>query len=378
MSRWLTRASRFGHDLRLCPSCARADHHTCSSCRRYRRLISTMDGRLLCKDCTEKGEVPCPSCKTSMPAGRGDRCESCYWTETFRKRICIAQEALTAPAMREAFRKYGDWLAITTGQHKAALTLHRHLSFFVKIDTHWQCLPTHVELFEKFSAEELRRVRLPIRWLCDTLGVKPDPSAKERGSEQRRIEALAESLPSKSQAAMIFAAYRKALLTKHDAGNTSLRSVRLALRPAVSLLLSASPQGDSLPSQSVLDRYLLMAPGQKAAVTGFIRFLSTTYGLRLAILIDHKKVRGMRRRTLEKKIIQMAKHPEVGKDFEKRWIVVNLEYFHGIKCSKRKLESIVPIYNAEGIHLRMNDTLYFLPHSHHWMTVTSKAVTLPA
>lgn len=61
-SQRLTRVSRLGHDQRVCPSCARADHGVCEACRHHRLLDQGKDGRMLCKACCEKGEVACPEC----------------------------------------------------------------------------------------------------------------------------------------------------------------------------------------------------------------------------------------------------------------------------------------------------------------------------
>ena len=78
-SRWLTGQRNSGDGLRLCPRCARVDHGTCRACRRHRPLEDAGDGRRLCRSCRELGEIPCPECGRPMPAGRGGRCEDCYW-----------------------------------------------------------------------------------------------------------------------------------------------------------------------------------------------------------------------------------------------------------------------------------------------------------
>lgn len=208
----------------------------------------------------------------------------------------------------------------------------------------------------RFSAAPLL-----MQWLREAQGVEPDPNVRSDDSERRRIQTLVDTFPRNSWAAQVLSGYHNELIAKHDIGRTSLRSVRLALRPAVSLLLAMGIRGCRPPDQSVLDRYLLDAPGQKAAITGFVRFLQTVYGLDLVIRIDTKKTRAARRRKLEQEIIRMVKHPEEGNEFVHRWISVGLEYFHRAKVSKQAVQSATIARDNDGLRVTVNDISYFLP-----------------
>lgn len=359
MSRRLSRVKRLGGGQRLCPRCAHTDYGTCQACRRYRMLVDAGDGRRLCHECAEHGEVPCPSCGKPMPAGRGKLCEACYWAETCRKRIGMDMAAFSVAAMRDTFGEFGRWLEAEVGAHKAALTVHRYLPFFIEIETRWKRIPTYSQLLEHFSAEGLRRVRLPMRWLGETHGIEPDAEAREADSERRRIKALSRTVPAGSRAAKAFASYQSVLMSKLDAGRTSLRSVRLALRPAASLLIATDPSGKTLPDQRAIDRYLLSTPGQSAAVTGFARFLSRDGASALAVRVDSKKVQ--RRRALEREIMRMAKHPEEGEVFQRRWIAAGIAYFHGITVGRQKLAGAVVAHDADGLQVEIDGSRYFLP-----------------
>lgn len=81
-----------------------------------------------------------------------------------------------------------------------------------------------------------------------------------------------------------------------NAGKFTLRSVRLALRPAASFLLVSDPGGVKMPDQSSLDRHLLKAPGQKAAITGFVNYLNEALGLDLVPVVSEKWVNAARRK----------------------------------------------------------------------------------
>jgi hypothetical protein len=105
------------------------------------------------------------------------------------------------------------------------------------------------------------------------------------------------SIPSRTPAAKALAAYQDRLVKRLTADDKStLRSVRLALRPATSLLLLADKTGAKLPDQTTLDRYLVKAPGQKAAITGFVNFLNEQHGLALVSTVNEKQVSEVRRK----------------------------------------------------------------------------------
>ena len=163
LSKRLTRVSRFNHNLRLCPKCAHADHGNCQTCHHHRLLTVTDDGRRLCNVCLDGGMIPCQECGQSMPAGRGTQCEPCYWRSLLKNRIAMNRAASSVPVMADHFEQFGTWLGTTVGDNKAAITVNRYLSFFLEIEKVWQAIPDYARLIAHFSAEGLRRVRLPMR-----------------------------------------------------------------------------------------------------------------------------------------------------------------------------------------------------------------------
>lgn len=297
-----------------------------------------------------------------MPAGRGSRCEACYWSNTCRARIQMDLAAFATPVMREAFNEFGSWLEDKVGPHKAALTTHRHLSFFLQVEIQWKRIPTYGELLAHFAAEGLRRARLPMQWLHEAQGAEPDSCVRSNDSERRRIEVLVAVFPRNSWPSRLLIDYHNELMARHDAGRTSLRSVRMALRPAVSLLQAMDAQEYRLPNQTTLDRYLLNAPGQKAAITGFIRFLEVAHNLDLSIRTDVKKTQAARRCKLERVIIHMSQHPEEGNKFLWCWVMAGLEYFHWVKVNKRAVQNATIVSTNDGLRVTVNGQSYFLPH----------------
>ncbi|TQV64424.1 MAG: hypothetical protein FNT29_05145 [Halothiobacillaceae bacterium] len=329
-SQRLSRISRLGHDLRVCPKCASAAKAICTACRKHRVLLEAPDGRMLCKKCLELGQIPCPQCQALMPAGMGAQCDQCQWDKSFRKKLNIDLAAFSTPGMAAAFAEFGDWLSKEVGSRKAAITIHRYLPFFLEIEKQWKDIPDYPALLKHFSAEGLRRVRLPMKWLKKARGIMPDAQLREDDSDLRRIEAILASVPEGIAAGTALRKYHRMLQARLNAGETSIRSIRLALRPAASLLLESDPGGSKLPDQAGLLRYLHMSAGQRAAVTGFVNFLNTEFELSLLLPKAKKGASSEQRKKLEAELLDLMRVGSQRSGIDRRWLSVGLAYFHGL------------------------------------------------
>ena len=359
----LTRVKRLGIEVPACPKCVRPDHATCPACHRHRLLQSAPDGRLLCKICVEQGEIPCPSCNKPMPAGRGKLCEVCYWQNAFRRRLKLNQAGFNVPEMQTAFGELGEWLLSEVGENKAAISIHKYLPFFVEIEKRFGKIPGYADLLAHFGAESLRRVRLPMSWLKEKRNIVPDVQAREEDSVRRQIDAIVASIPIGSPASKTLTDYQDRLVKRLAAGKSSLRSVRLALRPAASLLLLADKTGAKLPDQTTLDRYLVEAPGQKAAITGFVNFLNEQHGLALVSTVNVKQVSEVRRKKLEAELIALVRNGGEGEDFRRRWLSLALAYFHGLPkgVGKTLKDQNIVVTEGNGVTVSWNDANYWIP-----------------
>lgn len=297
-----------------------------------------------------------------MPAGYGSRCEKCYWKELLERRIAINIGAFGIPAMGQHFANFGMWLGCRVGTQKAAITVHRYLLFFTEMERAWREIPSYVALLQHFGAEQLRRVRLPMAWLSETAGIAPDARVREEDSERRRIDALMASITQGTLGAEALGAYRTLLDVKLAAGKTTLHSIRLALRPAVSLLLAADGSGKALPDQIALDRYVQQAPGQLAAITGFVNLLNQKYSTGLSMQNIIKKSQVMRRKKLEDELVEMIRRGEAGLPPSKEWISAALEYFHGVpRNANHAFVDGQIVIDGSGSNVLFSDEWYWVP-----------------
>ena len=363
-SRWLSHRRDFDNDLRLCPRCARADHGTCGACRRHRPLTRTDDGGKLCRACATQGEIPCPECGRSMPAGCGKRCEDCYWSQVAASRIDLNAAGVASPAMGRRVRGFGMWLIREIGPHRVALKINRHLEFFQAIDKTWGNVPAYDALVRHFGAAGLRRYPLALRWMEAAGLMVVDPAAREADSERRRIEATLNRTRAVSvEAGETLAGYLAALLSRAADGKCTVRSVRQALAPAAKLLETAAAAGKEPPDQRTLEAFLRRSPGQHAALSGFIAHMRRARGADLTLPRRSALQRQRARRAkLRPELMALMRETGAAGAPDKRWITIALQYFHDLSASAGKNARGEDMKaDGDGISVVVKGRSYWIP-----------------
>lgn len=338
----LSKNSRLGNNLRLCPKCIRADHGTCQACNRH-RLLTLNNGKMLCRTCSEQGEKPCSKCNQLMPAGYGNTCEICYWKGLLNKRVAINFASFSVVDMANHFSQFSLWLSQEVGFHKAAITINRYVPFFMEIEKQFKIIPNYVDLLEYFGAAKLRKFLLPMRWMESNGLIIVDPTAREDNSEKRRISALLEKTGFDTSESKLLNDYYQSLLVDLKLTKTTLRSIRLALSPATSLLVMGAEMKLTPPNQRVLDTYLQKSAGQRSAVSGFVNYLRDTHGIKLVLpKLDAGKAQLNRRKRLETEMLALLKCAGSNDELNRDWLSVALAYFHGLP---RKVGKTLPTQN---------------------------------
>jgi len=364
LSSKLTRVSRFDHDKRVCQKCARSDHGNCGACHRHRLLETSPDGRWLCHACLTVGEIPCPECNQPMPAGRKKRCESCYWKGLLKKRIAMDCAGFSVPAMALHFSNFGGWLGENVGTHKAAITLHRYLPFFLEIEKQWQSIPEYAILLKHVGTSGLRKVLLPMKWMQEAGLVVVDAGAKAEDSDQRRVAVTLEKFKTGTAQRAILDGYHDQLLTAKKKGKTTWRSIRLAMTPAAALLLHAAAKEVCPPDQKALDTYLGKTPGQRAAVSGFVVYLRDSHIVNISIAPSSNKDKRAKKKRLENKLLRLLAENDQSKSSRLKLLAVAMAYFHGVAqkdITGKVMESLVAADDGDGSVLKANGQAYWLP-----------------
>lgn len=365
MSKRLSRVSRLGSKLRLCPTCATSDFASCNDCGRYRLLQSRDDGTSVCKKCFSLGSIECPSCSHPMPAGLGSRCEECYWSELLSKRMEVSTEGLGAAEIRRHWREFASWLKDLKGPRIAAIELNKYLPFFMDIERRWGSVPEYSELLSHYGADGLRKYLRALRWLEESGLVVVDKAAKDKDSELRRIKKLIESLTLPESLSVTLEGFVDHMNGKVAREATSLKSMRLSLTAAVGLLRHILDSDGEI-DQIAVDAYINHRPGQRAALSGFVGFLNRKQGFTLKLPpAASLKPSAQARKKMKLKLIELLNSgDEHLEEAERQWQVLAMAYFHWL--SERRARQIVgnttPIVARGGYEFYWENECYWIPN----------------
>lgn len=300
-----------------------------------------------------------------MPAGYGNQCERCYWRELLQKRIQIDVAAFSVPQIAAAFEQFGGWLGQRMGQHKAALRVHRYLSLFIEIEHTWKAIPDYGTLLAHFGASGLRQVVIPVQWMEQSGYIRQDAVAKQDHSEKRRIAATLDRLEVGSCGRAILDSYYNELVADFRAEKIAVRSIRLALRPAAALLIKAREMKCIPPNQKALDAYLSSTPGQRAAVSGFLRYLRDQHGAELTLpKADSTKAQEVSRKKLQSEILRLMQETDTGEKTTAHWLKVSLSYFHKLPKNVGETalkEGSIEIHEDGSRTLKWKNKAYWIP-----------------
>lgn len=362
LARGLTRPGGAHGDKAVCHRCARDTYRTCMTCRKYRECTADDYGKWRCSKCTLQPNVVCNTCGSAMPAGAGSRCGNCYWLERCSRHTRQLSELLHSALTRQAFEDYGQWLIQKVDPKRAALNLQRHCEFFVKLDGTGPAQWTSALLLEVFGTSGLRKLETPVRWLKSQREGLLTEEEKCHSAELRRVHALVALVPSGSEARSVIEDFAATLLRRLDKGEIKARSVRMALRPAIDLLLTADSGGRRLVDQNAVDRYLTVNPGQRAALSTFIGFMRSSRVINLTL--PRAQTKALRSPSdLEKKLAALVAEGPGAHDFRERWVRTALAYFHRLTISqaRRLLNSSKLEEKADGFVINTGSHEYWIP-----------------
>lgn len=362
LKRNISRYSKISHDQPICTSCYQSHFmESCDLCHKYRELIDTEQGRI-CKKCDDFGEIPCTSCSKLMPAGMGKQCQDCYWLERLVHEAKLNTYLLTSNEMKKAYSNFIEWFIDCKGSMVAALKHNKFIYFFVHCDEIWHKIPSYEALVREFKPNGLREYLTVLRWLLLTEQVTVDFNAKEQIAEQERISNLLAKCDGKEP--LCIENYHDFLNQKLLNRKTSLKSVRLALQPAVGLCIEHQIKESSTPTQEHINSYLLVKHGQYNALYGFVTFLNKKYKLDLVCNKPSiEDVRKLKKRELEQNMTELYNKPKPLPLTDKlKWLQLSMSYFHQVDIQLKTLKTLnIQPCDEDMLKIIFNEKEYFLP-----------------
>jgi hypothetical protein len=300
-----------------------------------------------------------------IAAGCADLCADCYWHKSLWNKFDQNQNAFEFTYLKQQYESYIDWLEKKVGSHKATLYINKHTHFFLKTEVNWnQSVPTPMQLLAVLRSSGLRKFELVMQWLEEMHGIQVDTDNKKGCSERDQMEKLVQSILQPSLAYDVVLEYKNKLEEKIKRGETSIRSARLAVKPAVALMLSMEGESAQLPNLEHVKAYLAEYSGQAAALTGFINFLNENYGASIDYLKLKKSdfLKTKQKKKLEMELIALTQTDLNDSELILSWVRNGLRYFHQlpyIDALKIKTEMITEI--EDGFTVVLNGQYYWLP-----------------
>ena len=314
---------------------------------------------MLCEKCHEFGEVDCPCCGGKMPAGQGNKCEDCYWSHRLQREVAINLYLFKSDKIKKSYEAFIKWFINRTDNKNVVLEHLKFTAFFKTCDELWHEIPSYNSLVQEFKPEGLRHHLTVLRWLINTEQVIVNLDIKNEVAEKERILNLLDKLEVLPESIQT---YYKFLNEKLALKKTSLKSIRLALQPAIDIYIELSIDRRQQPSQGQLDAYLRLKRGQLSAITGFVSHINRRQGTNIQCnKPDSEVVRKDRRKILERDLIAINHIPNpTRKDYES-WIIISLEYFHELKISRKTLATLTVDQNNDKAIVKYSRQEYVIP-----------------
>ncbi|OFD15249.1 hypothetical protein A1D04_01310 [Acinetobacter baumannii] len=299
-----------------------------------------------------------------IAAGCADLCDDCYWHQNLWNKFDQNQKVFESSDLKQQYENYIGWLEKKVGSHKAALYINKHTHFFIKTEIDWnQSVPTPKQLLVRLRSSGLRKFELVMQWLEEVHDIRIDMDNKKSCSERDQMEKLVQRILQPSLAYDVVLEYKNKLEEKIKRGETSIRSARLAVKPAVALMLSMEGESAQLPNLEHVKAYLAEYSGQAAALTGFINFLNENYGASIDYLKLKKSdfLKTKQKKKLEMELIALTQTDLNDSELILSWVRNGLRYFHQlpyIDALKIKTEMITEI--EDGFTVVLNGQYYWL------------------
>jgi hypothetical protein len=365
----VARRLQYGINDPICNKCFRDNHfETCSHCKqRHPPFQYDLDRNMVCKECATKPDKSCTDCGAIVPAGCiGNKCKACCGLITLNRRIKLNKVGLQK-SVAELYQEYGVWLTAKTGSQVASRKIIADYKIFTFLDG-WVVstgeLPNYQSYIESLTVSVTRKHLLATTFLQEKGVITVCNTLKAETGDLDTIDRIVSSLSDQSPLYPYLNGYYSLLLQRNHNGKANARACRLALTPAVKMLLLGEFQSKILPDNTLLRQYLWLHYGQRAAITGFVNYLKKTCHIDIQMPAAEdflfKRPRQSKYR-IQQKLIEIIRSKDFGRD---DLLEVCLNYFHHIALPEEltTLVSYLPNPKTALVNLKLGGKVFFVPN----------------
>lgn len=356
----------------ICDSCYNKTLPKCSLCSRRRPpIIYSLTKEPICKYCAIEDKRQCKSCGADFPAGAGNYCLVCKQIKAFNKRVNISQSYF-GTQFSTLFKQFAYWLKKRRGVQFTSVHLLNYVEYFQaieKLTIQLNHTPTYKELVNHFTVATTREYLSVTLFLNEIKFIEIVRTVQEEFSNLDMIERQLKTFEKETPYYQYLTSYYETLLIKLENNKTSIRSIRLALSPAVGFLKVCQQSNIKIPSNDTLYAFLWATTGQIASVTGFIGFLNKSYRLNLKSpkmvkLSLSRETKG--KKQLQQSLIQLLRNSDLNSEEEKQQLFkLSIGYFHGVAVPQymRLADRLVSMTGSNVGYFKMCYESFYLPES---------------
>lgn len=369
-TRWLSRYLMFGEQEPICFKCLKKAHFKrCTNCREIKPpYFSNLDRSTLCRSCTDKPFKLCIVCQAEIPAGAfGHKCRQCFAEATFLKRLNLNKVGFVVQ-ISKLYEEYANWLALRCGHAKASRQILLDRNVFVFLDDWYRrnySFPPYERYRKELTVGQNRQNILAQKFMFEKkiISVAPDEIsiATDKNTIRRIINIFKADRDSLSSCIL---GYYNHLLSKYRKGLTSIRSIRLALTPASQMLYLAKKLTKVTVDQELVNQYLWLHLGQRAALTGFISYLRNQLRIDVVIKPEEYFTLARTRETKRRIRLQLLDYCRNDGQLSSKYIQLALAFYHGIHFPHelRCIELFTDCkHDPEMLAIRIAKRLYLIP-----------------
>jgi len=348
-----------GESVLCCDKCLNKTRPTCSLCHR-KKVPYTYDkrGKPICKKCATEERV-CAQCGMPMPAGRGRICLACSSRNSLDRKVLFGKHSLSAH-YNEVFVEFSEYLVDNRGVEFASFRLLYFFRYFKDLDLMAEKLgrrPNYQEIVEALQVATTRTYLTATFFLHERGYLKIDKAFQETAANLDMIDRYRNAFKKDTLFHEIIEAYYAKYQVRLEEEKTTIRSIRLALTPAVKLLKFCEYHGINRPTREIIQHYLWCFWGQRNAVYSFINFLNDHYEVPMRsneITQPVLKSPNESRKHLKQRLIPALKVVDTRFVNTDTFLRIAIEYLQGLGIPKGIKLTYCPIKkDKEGYYMRL-------------------------
>lgn len=354
----------------LCENCYAKTLPICSQCS-YRRkpYTFTIDKRPVCKLCSIEKVRQCYQCTKSFPAGYGNICQDCHCKNTLVHKTNFIAISLSAH-LSKIFVNFSDWFAARRGVVFASIHIHHYHAYFFELDElcdRFNRLPSYEELVAVVTIAKTRSNLVVTIFFDEKKLIVIDKKIKEEYANLNMINKYLIVFEQGTYRHKLIMRYYQYLYSKLKAKQTTIRSIRLSLTPAIKFLQYCSHFNTQKPTLDILKGYLWYYSGQRASITGFINFLAKEFNFTFSVKdVEHVvfKSPNTSNGQLKQRFIDLLRLNEVPRNKQNYLFRTAIEYLHGVYIPRNVFIDIgdIKIDSKKEYYIRMGGDIFYLPN----------------